>query len=226
MKLLSGLFILSIPVFLVTVTVAWAINDLRLYDNGFEKYNVSNTTGIDREELSQIGRDIRTYFNSTHGTLAIEATIYGEKREVFGTREILHMKDVKRMVWGVYILVVVTFAYLLGVGLGGFILKGSVFTKILSHWLMLGGALTLGLIGLSGLIVLIAFDQVFLAFHRVSFANDFWKLDPSRDYLLMMFPEGFWFDCTLSVIVLIIGGAVLLSVVGLGYLLSTKTDRD
>ena len=71
---------------------------------------------------------------------------------------------------------------------------------------------------------LIAFDQVFLAFHRVSFANDFWKLDPSRDYLVMMFPEGFWFDCTLSVIVLIIGGAVLLSVVGLGYLLSTKTD--
>ena len=80
----------------------------------------------------------------------------------------------------------------------------------------------MGLVALVGLISLVAFDQLFLLFHRVSFANDFWQLDPRRDFLVMMFPEGFWLDATFFVAFLTLGGAALLAVVSGGYLVLRK----
>ena len=56
-------------------------------------------------------------------------------------------------------------------------------------------------------------------FHKVSFANDLWRLDASRDYLVIMFPDGLWFDATLFVAFVAIGGALLLSAAAGGYLL-------
>ena len=75
------------------------------------------------------------------------------------------------------------------------------------------GVLTVAAIGL-----LIDFETLFTRFHLISFANDFWKLSPSRDRLIQIFPERFWFDVSLTVgVVTLLQGAVLASV-GAGYL--------
>jgi integral membrane protein (TIGR01906 family) len=60
-----------------------------------------------------------------------------------------------------------------------------------------GGGLTLLLVLAMGLGALFDFDWLFWQFHLISFANDFWLLDPTRDYLVMLFPQGFWYDVTL-----------------------------
>ena len=39
----------------------------------------------------------------------------------------------------------------------------------------------------------------FRYFHLISFTNDLWILDPRRDYLIMMFPQGFFFDSTMFI---------------------------
>ena len=65
-----------------------------------------------------------------------------------------------------------------------------------------------------------AFEQLFLLFHRLSFANDLWILNPYTDYLLILFPGPFWFDATMRVALTSVLGAVLLLSVGcaiLGY---------
>ncbi|MDD2471668.1 MAG: DUF1461 domain-containing protein, partial [Dehalococcoidales bacterium] len=43
----------------------------------------------------------------------------------------------------------------------------------------------------------------------ISFSNDLWLLDPAKDYLIMMFPQGFWADAALLVAALTAGGAFL-----------------
>lgn len=48
----------------------------------------------------------------------------------------------------------------------------------------------------AGLSIAVGFDRLFEQFHLLSFDNDFWRLDPSRDHLIQMFPQGFWFDVT------------------------------
>ena len=45
----------------------------------------------------------------------------------------------------------------------------------------------------------------------ISFTNDLWQLDPSRDYLIAIFPEGFFFDATMWIAGLTIAQAVILT---------------
>ena len=82
----------------------------------------------------------------------------------------------------------------------------------------LGGAATLGLVVVVGLASLVGFDRLFLAFHLVSFSNDLWQLDPARDNLIAMYPEGFFFDATMLIALSTIVEALLLSVVPLYFL--------
>ena len=55
--------------------------------------------------------------------------------------------------------------------------------------------------GIAVLVVLFAslinFGWVFTLFHQLSFANDLWQLDPFRHWLLLLFPQRFFFEATL-----------------------------
>ena len=62
-----------------------------------------------------------------------------------------------------------------------------------------GGILTVVLLLLAGLLSLVDFTQAFIAFHEMAFSNDLWMLDPRTDYLVMIFPEGFWFDAVMRI---------------------------
>jgi integral membrane protein (TIGR01906 family) len=79
-----------------------------------------------------------------------------------------------------------------------------------------GSVLTFGLLLLVAALSLLDFTDLFVKFHELSFRNDLWMLDPTRDYLLILFPEGFWFDVTLRIALLtalegvLAGGAGLL----------------
>ncbi len=75
---------------------------------------------------------------------------------------------------------------------------------------MKGGWLTFSLVLFVAVLALVGFDRLFLYFHLVSFSNDLWILDPRRDYLIAMFPQGFFFDCTAVIAVLtLLEGAFL-----------------
>ena len=76
-----------------------------------------------------------------------------------------------------------------------------------------GGGLTLAISAVIGVLSLFGFQRLFLFFHLVSFDNDLWILDPRRDYLIMMFPQGFFFDATLIIVVLTLGQALVLWIV-------------
>ena len=51
---------------------------------------------------------------------------------------------------------------------------------------------------------LIDFQSLFILFHKLSFSNNLWILDPTKDYLIMMFPEGFFNDVAISMVLSII----------------------
>jgi integral membrane protein (TIGR01906 family) len=61
-----------------------------------------------------------------------------------------------------------------------------------------------------GITSLFFFEQMFTQFHLIMFHNLYWLLDPSKDYLIMLFPEGFWVDAVYLGIVAIAIEALLL----------------
>jgi len=213
-----ALFIVAVPLLLITASVTWAFNSPGLYNDGFEKYSISRISGITDGDLRQVGADIRGYINSGDEPLDVRTKIMGEERDLFNDREIAHMKDVKKLVRGVYVLALVSAVYLAAMILIGFAVRRMRFVSDLSRRLALGGGLTLGLLVAFGVVALVGFDSVFLKFHQLSFANDFWQLDPRTDYLVRIFPQDFWFDATLWVAVRAIVGASVLTVAGSSFL--------
>ena len=128
------------------------------------------------------------------------------------------MADVKRLLWGVYGAFAVSAACLLALTAAGFLRSGRAFLPALARRTLWGGGLTVALLAFFGLLSVAAFDALFLLFHQVSFANDFWKLDPRTDYLVLLFPQGFWFDATMWAALRALAGGALLAVAGGGYL--------
>lgn len=220
--LASSLFVIAIPLFLVTSNVRWAVNDLRLYRYGFEKYGVAEVMGIEEGELMRAARQIKDYFNTAQEPLVVRVWVEGEERRLFNEREVQHMRDVKRLVWGVYGVQGGTGLYLLVYAALGLLLHHGPFLRLLAWVVLWGCAITLAFVALVGLASLISFDALFLLFHRVSFANTLWMLDPTRDHLIMMFPEGFWFDATLFVALTTAVEALLLGAAAGVFLLSGR----
>jgi integral membrane protein (TIGR01906 family) len=73
-----------------------------------------------------------------------------------------------------------------------------------------------------GLGALLNFNQLFLQFHLLSFTNELWQLDPTRDYLIMLFPSVFWYDTTLFCALATAVGAVVLG--GVGFFIFSSTS--
>jgi len=229
-RIAAVLFIIAVPLFLVSASVTWAVNDPNVYHRGFAKYQISLYTGITEVDLRQVGAEIRHYFNSSDEPLVLRSRVFGEEQEIFDHREVYHMRDVKRLIRGVYAVAVGSGVYLLGAAIARFCWQRHHFVETLARLCLWGGVSTLALVLGVGLFALVGFDTLFLKFHQLSFANDFWQLDPQTDYLVIMFPQGFWLDATMYVAALTAGGAALLTGISGGYLLhhrlKSQSDQE
>lgn len=208
----ASLFVLCIPIFIISSNLAWAVNSVQLYEYGFNKYDVSEALGIDDEELLQAGRDLIHYFNSDEEFIQI--LIYPDDvvLGLFNAREIIHLKEVKGLIGLCYNLQLATFCCLAAIIIGGFIWWRRRFWPSLAKMALGGGVLTIALLALIGIAALVNFDWLFLGFHYMFFGSDTWVLDPATDRLIVMFPPEFFNAAALFIIgaivveALIIGG--------------------
>lgn len=213
------LFVLAVPLALICASVAWAVNDPGLYQRGFQKYEISAYTGIAQDDLRQLGADIRRYFNSSREPLSVRTRIFGQERELFNQREVQHMADVKRLIWGVYAVGLASGLFLASMAATGLRRHGRSYLLRLARLGLRGGTLTLVVLLGVGLFALVGFDTMFLLFHQISFANDLWQLDPATDYLVAMFPQGFWLDATMLAAAIAAAGALVITLAAAGSLL-------
>lgn len=210
------LFILCLPVLLLTASIAWAVNSLWLYEQGFDKYRISQATGLSPSELDKAARGLISYFNSGEADINVTVTKDGRTFALFNEREVIHLRDVKELFRLDYRVLLVTLVYALGYAGANLFLKRRL---RLAREVATGAGLTLALMLVLGVGILLDFSGLFLQFHLISFTNDLWQLDPSRDYLIMMFPEGFWADAARYIALATFGMAVTLFGASAGYLL-------
>ena len=221
---LHWLFILSFPLLFVTTTVRGEVNCARLYEYGFTKYNVSQTTALNNTQLSAIAQRLIDFFNSRVETPQMNVTnVYGEEFALFHDYELVHLGDVKRLfrlnslVQEAVLVYIAAYILLFFPGM-----KRR--WQDLARGIMWGCVLTLALVGGLGLASLFFFEEMFVRFHLVVFHNLYWLLDPTIDYLIMLFPQGFpqgfWTDVVYIGVGLIVGEALLFG--GLAWAIPRK----
>ncbi len=217
------LFVLCLPVLLLTASLAWAVNSFWLYKHGLEKNNISQATGLSQSELDKAAAGLIRYFNSPDETISLTVVKDGKSFELFNQREVVHLRDVKALIWLDYRVLLATLVYALSYIAASLLLRKH---RELARGALAGSGLTLALMAALGVGMLLNFDQLFLQFHLISFSNDFWQLDPARDYLVMMFPEGFWNDAAGYIAMAAAGMAVVLGGIGAVYLRLTARQAE
>lgn len=213
------LFILCLPLMLLTAVIGIAVNSHWLYQYGFDKYDISQTTGIDNTELEKAADGLIDYFNSNEELIDLTVIKDGQPFTLFSQKEIAHLKDVKGLIWLDYRVLLATGGYVLLYAVVSLCWLKEECRRKLAKAAVIGSGAAIGLILALGLAALVDFDGFFLQFHLISFANDLWLLDPARDYLIMLFPQGFWYDATIFVALATAGLAVITGGLGGGYLL-------
>lgn len=215
--------VVAAPLFLVTTNVLWAFGAPRLYTYGFQKYDIAQEMLMPSEELERVAAELRAYWHNDAEFISV--TYAG--RPFFNQREAVHLRDVKILVGSVGTARWVTLGLVLGwLALAAFRWR-SLATKEFAQLAIWGGGLTLALVAFCGLIFLFAFDWAFLLFHRLSFANDFWQLACPGDNLVCLFPQGFWFDAAMFIVLATVVEAAVLLAGGLAlFRLLGKTQSE
>ena len=219
------LFVLCLPPLLLSASIGWAVNSLWLYEYGFAKYHISQTTGLTDTELEKAARGLISYFNSSEELINVTVDKDGKPFTLFNQREVTHLKDVKDLFWLDYKILLGTLIYALAYGGTCFLWRRRRYWRRLAWSVAIGSGITLALMLALWVGSLVNFEGLFLQFHLLSFSNDFWQLDPYRDYLIMLFPEGFWYDATLFIALATTVMAVILGGAAVGHLLFNKKDE-
>ena len=193
-------FIVLIPVLLLSVTIAWAFNSLWIYQAGFAKYDVGQTLGLSSSELDRSASELITYFNDPYQEfLDINVTYNtGVTAPLYDQADILHMKDVKGVIWLDYSLLLLAVIYSLVYILVTVIWNKRNGRKDLALGAACGGGLTVALLCFLGIFVVTGFDSFFITFHEIFFPQGNWQF-PFGDHMIALFPDGFWSNVTMLV---------------------------
>ncbi len=218
-----GYIILGIllSIILLFISVEITVFNSNNYKKSFVKYNATEATGMDEENLQHVIEDILRYLKDNRKELDTRTIIRGENRVVFGGREKLHMIDVKELF--------VKGRNFRNVSLVLFIIMVLFFIKKDKHWKksISNTLLYTSVINIAFLIILLVlmktdFNRYFNYFHIIFFDNDLWELDPNTSILVQMFPEGFFYDTAVKIVFYFV---TLLIVLGLsGLYLVKKID--
>jgi len=219
------LFILCLPILLLTASIGGAVNSPWLYQHGFAKYDVSQTTGLAQSELEKAATGLISYFNSDDEYISLTVIKDGKPFVLFNQREVAHLKDVKGLIWLDYRVLLGTLVYALGYAAVSLIWRKGKYWQQLARGMIGGSSITLALMLALGLGTLLNFDRLFLQFHLISFTNELWQLDPTKDYLLMLFPQGFFYDTALFCALVTTGLAIVLGLVAGVYLKRAKATK-
>ena len=208
----SFLFIICIPFLLLTSDLHWAVNDLRLYQYGFDKYHISQKTNFSNEELTSTAKGLIKYFNS--GEIGSTLSIFSDNGSEM-QREIAHLRDVRALIQLCYTIQYATLGYISLFLAAGFAWKRRQFLPIMYRLSVYGSILSIAALAAIGIAALIDFDGLFMAFHHLFFTGDTFVLT----YLPTIFTEGFFSDAANFIAIAIIIEAIIIGVITGGLLL-------
>ena len=216
---------IALAVALFTLPVAFAVRytatSASWWERGFERYDATGRTGLPQNEVLRIAEETRDYLVNDEERLDVMtagAPFYSE-------REILHMIDVKRLM---------TRTFDAGWAALGFIIafiaasawrnRGRARLALARSTLRACGVVGL-LVVFLGIIGLTGFDSAFRNFHLLFFTNDLWQLS-SRDGLIQLFPQRFFFDTTMLIGGVTLGVILAAGVVSLLVVRTQSRSRD
>jgi integral membrane protein (TIGR01906 family) len=218
--LVSLAFVLLLPLLIIGTSLRGLVTDRDFMLRGFEDNQVASTTGLDDAQLRRIADAFVAYFEGPPGQIQLQVTAFGQPRPLFNDREVAHMEDVQALIQ-FFLRMQVIAAAVVAIRLAVAVIFDRSAAPLGRDMLWTTG-LMVALVVLVGVLSLLDFDALWTRFHQIAFRNDLWQLDPSRDYLIMLFPEPFWFAATIRMATSVALQAALVALLGAACVLSPR----
>ena len=218
--LVSVAFVLLLPLLIIGTSLRGLVTDRDFMLRGFQDNRVATTTGLDQAQLRRVADAFVAYFQAPPGQIQLQVTAFGQSRPLFTEREVAHMEDVQ---WLIQL-----FLRMQLVGAAVVVIRLATAVAFdrsavpLGRDMLWSTGVMVGLVVLVGFLSLLDFDALWTRFDQIAFRNDLWQLDPTRDYLIMLFPEPFWLAATVRMATSVGLQALLVLVLGLAFVLSPR----
>ena len=162
-------FIIAFSLCIALLNFRFYLYNIEFYNDTFNELRVYEL--IPREVALDQTKNLFAFFK---GNTRLDNSFFNEK-------ELRHLDDVKKLiqlaVFLLYISVIAVFILF-------FILR-----KRLKYLFLGTGMLLLAMVLI---LYLVRFEWLFILFHKISFTNDLWILNPETDRLIQLFPIGFF----------------------------------
>jgi integral membrane protein (TIGR01906 family) len=218
--LVSLAFVVLLPLLVISTSLRGLVTDRELILRGFRDNQVAVTTGLDDAQLGRIADLFVAYFQGPPGQIQMQVTAFGQSRPLFNDKEVAHMEDVQALIqWFLRMQLVVAAVVVVRLACA------VAFDRApgqLGREMLWSTGLMVALVVLVGVLSLIDFDGLWTRFHQIAFRNDLWLLDPTKDYLIMLFPEPFWFTATIGIATSVALQTVLVAALGLALIASQR----
>lgn len=198
--LLGWVLLVAVPPFLVLTNVNLLMTPQFVYYE-YGKSDFPPSTRYDPAARTKFAVETVRYTRGELNDAALSSL------GVYNERELSHMRDVQNLavsaLWLDYVL-----GALIGIALL-VLWRAGQFGEA-RRGLFNGAVFTLAIFAALGLFAMVAFNTFFVAFHRVFFVGDSWMF-PYTDSLIQFYPQPFWVDASLGIVVFTIIGAVVLA---------------
>ncbi|HLZ28879.1 MAG TPA: TIGR01906 family membrane protein [Chloroflexota bacterium] len=218
--LISLAFVLLVPLLVISTSLRGLVTDRDLLLRGFRDNQVATTTGLDDPQLAHIADAFVAYFQGPPGQIQMQVTAFRRSRALFNDREVTHMEDVQALIqWFLRMQFVAAAVVVVRVA------AALVFDRSpapIGREMVWSTGLMVALVVLVGVLSLMDFEALWTRFHQIAFRNDLWQLDPTVDYLIMLFPEPFWFTATIRMATTVALQTVLVAAIGAALIVSQR----
>ncbi len=185
---------LSAAIFLICLAATLTLNAGFLYDADIDRYALTETTGLSKEEIRANFQAMVDY-NNLGGPETLEFPTFPMSE---GGR--IHFEEVRRvfhaMEYGAILFGIVAFLGIL-----------TCEKKRLITCRLWSGVLTIALPAVCGIFAAAAWDRLFVLFHQLVFRNDYWIFDAATDPVITILPDGYFLHCLILIVVIAFAGA-------------------
>ena len=209
--LLTGVML---AMFIISAAVTIALNMRFIYAADIDRYGLTEISGLSKKELMEDYNELIDY-NCVWGDSSLDFPHFtlsdGAAQHFVEARRIFLFFGWGILMFGIPALIGIIIAKRKNYG-HGYLLCSAVLTLVLP--ILLGASCA------------IAWDQIFVLFHKISFGNDLWLFDPAVDPVINVLPDQFFLHEALAIFGLVITGGVICLALYLRSRKAHKTPQD
>ncbi len=197
-KIVQGIFNFSLVIFLFTFSINLIASNLAFYQFAFQQFDIAETSELSEDEYLEATSRLLDYISGEDVEIQMQVEDNGQLVDLYSADVIAHMVDVRALY--LVLLKVLKFSFL-GLLISSVLvyilnLKTKLFPRFKQASIILGGIL-IGLV----MYALIDFEAFWVLFHKLLFTNDLWLIDPTKDKMILMYPQELFFSLVMIILI-------------------------